>query len=151
MSQKTPKKGKKSLDSQIKLQVMAGSANPSPPVGPALGQKGLNIMDFCKQFNDKTKDYKKGIPLPVVIDVYSDRTFEFIIKTPPASYCIRDALGLKSGSGKPNTEKVGKLSKQQLEDIAKIKQPDLTAAEIKAAMRTVAGTARSMGVDVEEF
>jgi large subunit ribosomal protein L11 len=131
------------------LQVPAGSANPSPPIGPALGQQGVNIMEFCKQFNAQTQKIEKGLPIPVVITVYSDRSFTFIMKTPPASVLIRKALGIEKGSGTPNTSKVGKISRKQLEEIAKTKLPDLTAADLEAAVRTMAGTARSMGVDVE--
>jgi large subunit ribosomal protein L11 len=141
----------KKVTGYIKLQIPAGQANPSPPVGPALGQQGVNIMEFCKAFNAQTQSLEKGLPTPVVITVYSDRSFTFILKTPPASVLICKALGIPKGSGTPNTAKVGKLSKQQCEDIAKVKQPDLTAADLTAAMRTVAGTARSMGVDVEAF
>ncbi len=133
----------------IKLQVPAGKANPSPPIGPALGQRGLNIMEFCKAFNAQTQSLEKGLPTPVVITVYSDRSFTFILKTPPASVLIRKAIGIEKGSGAPNTNKVGRISRKQLEDVAKIKQPDLTAADLEAAMRTIAGSARSMGVDVE--
>lgn len=139
----------KKISGYIRLQVKAGEANPSPPVGPALGQHGVNIMEFCKAFNAKTQNIEKGLPIPVVITVYSDRSFTFITKTPPASVLLRKALGLKSGSGKPNTEKVGKATRAQLEEIAKTKEPDLTAASLDAAVRTIAGTARSMGVDVE--
>ncbi|MDH5175520.1 MAG: 50S ribosomal protein L11, partial [Gammaproteobacteria bacterium] len=131
------------------LQVPAGSANPSPPIGPALGQQGVNIMEFCKQFNAQTQSLEKGLPIPVVITVYSDRSFTFIMKTPPASVLIRKAIGIEKGSGTPNTAKVGKISRKQLEDIAKTKTPDLTAADLEAAVRTIAGSARSMGVDVE--
>jgi large subunit ribosomal protein L11 len=133
----------------VKLQVPAGQANPSPPIGPALGQQGVNIMEFCKQFNAQTQSVEKGLPIPVVITVYSDRSFTFIMKTPPASVLIRKALGLEKGSGTPNTAKVGKISRKQLEEIAKTKTPDLTAADLDAAVRTIAGSARSMGVDVE--
>lgn len=139
----------KKVDSYIKLQVAAGAANPSPPVGPALGQRGLNIMEFCKAFNARTQDYEKGTPIPVVISVYSDKSFTFELKTPPASILIKKTLGLSSGSSRPNTEKVGKISREQLEQIAKTKQPDLTAADMDAAVRTIAGSARSMGIDVE--
>ncbi|HEX4974708.1 MAG TPA: 50S ribosomal protein L11 [Pseudomonadales bacterium] len=139
----------KKVDSYIKLQVAAGAANPSPPVGPALGQRGLNIMEFCKAFNARTQDYEKGTPIPVVISVYSDKSFTFELKTPPASILIKKTLGLSSGSSRPNTEKVGKISREQLEQIAKTKQPDLTAADIDAAVRTIAGSARSMGIEVE--
>jgi large subunit ribosomal protein L11 len=139
----------KKVNGYIKLQVPAGSANPSPPIGPALGQQGVNIMEFCKQFNAQTQKLEKGLPIPVVITVYSDRSFTFIMKTPPASVLIRKALGIEKGSGTPNTSKVGKVSRKQLEEIAKTKMPDLTAADLDAAVRTMAGTARSMGVDVE--
>ncbi|NQD38399.1 50S ribosomal protein L11 [Permianibacter sp. IMCC34836] len=139
----------KKVQAYVKLQVKAGMANPSPPIGPALGQQGVNIMEFCKQFNAQTDKVEKGLPLPVVITVYSDRSFTFITKTPPASVLIKKSLGLESGSSRPNTQKVGKISRAKLEEIAKIKQPDLTAADLEAAVRTVAGTARSMGVEVE--
>lgn len=133
----------------IKLQVPAGSANPSPPVGPALGQHGLNIMEFCKAFNDRTKDVEKGLKLPVVITAFADRSFTFVIKTPPASTLLLKAAGLSKGSGEPNKNKVGKVTRDQIEAIAKQKEPDLTAASLDAAMRTIAGTARSMGIEVE--
>jgi large subunit ribosomal protein L11 len=139
----------KKVNGYIKLQVPAGAANPSPPIGPALGQQGVNIMEFCKQFNAQTQKMEKGLPIPVIITVYSDRSFTFVMKTPPASVLIRKALGIEKGSGTPNSNKVGKISRKQLEEIAKTKQPDLTAANLEAAVRTVAGTARSMGVDVE--
>jgi large subunit ribosomal protein L11 len=139
----------KKVTGYIKLQVPAGAANPSPPIGPALGQQGVNIMEFCKQFNAQTQKLEKGLPIPVIITVYSDRSFTFVMKTPPASVLIRKALGIEKGSGTPNSAKVGKISRKQLEEIAKTKQPDLTAADLEAAVRTVAGTARSMGVDVE--
>ena len=139
----------KKVNGYVKLQVPAGQANPSPPIGPALGQQGVNIMEFCKQFNAQTQAVEKGLPIPVVITVYSDRSFTFIMKTPPASVLIRKALGLEKGSGTPNTAKVGKISRKQLEDIARTKTPDLTAADLDAAVRTIAGSARSMGVDVE--
>ena len=139
----------KKVQGYVKLQVPAGQANPSPPIGPALGQQGVNIMEFCKQFNAQTQQIEKGLPIPVVITVYSDRSFTFIMKTPPASVLIRKSLGLEKGSGAPNTTKVGKISRKQLEEIAKTKQPDLTAADLDAAVRTIAGSARSMGVDVE--
>jgi large subunit ribosomal protein L11 len=139
----------KKVQGYIKLQVPAGSANPSPPIGPALGQQGVNIMEFCKQFNAQTQKMEKGLPIPVIITVYSDRSFTFVMKTPPASVLIRKALGIEKGSGTPNSAKVGKISRKQLEEIAKTKTPDLTAADLEAAVRTVAGTARSMGVDVE--
>ncbi|MGB1011272.1 MAG: 50S ribosomal protein L11 [Thiolinea sp.] len=139
----------KKVDGYIKLQVPAGKANPSPPVGPALGQHGVNIMEFCKSFNAATQSMEVGLPIPVVITVYSDKSFTFITKTPPASILLKKALGLKSGSGRPNTEKVGKVSREQLEEIAKTKEPDLTAADLDAAVRTIAGSARSMGIEVE--
>ena len=139
----------KKVTGYIKLQIPAGQANPSPPVGPALGQQGVNIMEFCKAFNAQTQNLEKGLPTPVVITVYSDRSFTFVLKTPPASVLIRKALGIEKGSGAPNTNKVGRITRKQLEDIAKTKQPDLTAADLEAAVRTVAGTARSMVVDVE--
>ena len=139
----------KKVQGYVKLQVPAGQANPSPPIGPALGQQGVNIMEFCKQFNAQTQSLEKGLPIPVVITVYSDRSFTFIMKTPPASVLIRKALGLEKGSGTPNTAKVGKISRKQLEEIARTKTPDLTAADLDAAVRTIAGSARSMGVDVE--
>ncbi len=139
----------KKVQGYVKLQVPAGQANPSPPIGPALGQQGVNIMEFCKQFNAQTQNLEKGLPIPVVITVYSDRSFTFIMKTPPASVLIRKAIGIEKGSGTPNTAKVGKISRTQLEEIAKTKTPDLTAADLDAAVRTIAGSARSMGVDVE--
>jgi large subunit ribosomal protein L11 len=140
----------KKVQAYIKLQVAAGMANPSPPVGPALGQHGVNIMEFCKAFNAATEKLEKGLPTPVVITVYNDRSFTFVTKTPPASVLIKKALNLKSGSSRPNTQKVGKITRAQLEEIAKTKEPDLTAADLDAAVRTIAGTARSMGVDVED-
>ncbi|MBM5811491.1 MAG: 50S ribosomal protein L11 [Gammaproteobacteria bacterium] len=139
----------KKVTGYIKLQIPAGGANPSPPVGPALGQQGVNIMEFCKQFNAATQSLEKGLPIPVVITVYSDRSFTFIQKTPPAAVLVRKALGLDKGSGTPNTKKVGVITRAQLEQIAKTKMPDLTAADLDAAVRTIAGSARSMGVDVE--
>ena len=139
----------KKVQALIKLQVAAGAANPSPPVGPALGQHGVNIMEFCKAFNAATDKVEKGLPIPVVITVYSDRSFTFITKTPPAAVLIMKAIGLKKGSGRPNTEKVGKITRAQLEEIANMKEPDLTASSMDAAVRTLSGTARSMGVDVE--
>ena len=139
----------KKIETYIKLQVPAGSANPSPPVGPALGQHGLNIMDFCKAFNAQTQSMEANLPVPVVITVYSDKSFTFIIKTPPASFLLRKAAGVPKGSGIPNTEKVGKVNRQQLEEIAQAKEPDLTAADMDAAVRTIAGTARSMGIETE--
>lgn len=141
----------KRITAFIKLQVKAGQANPSPPVGPALGQHGVNIMEFCKTFNAQTQGtYEPGLPLPVIITVYSDRSFTFIIKTPPASYLLLKAAGVPKGSGRPNTEKVGKVKRAAVMEIAKTKMPDLTAADMEAAIRTIAGTARSMGLEVEE-
>ena len=139
----------KQINGYIKLQVPAGAASPSPPVGPALGQHGLNLMDFCNAFNARTNEVEKGLPVPVVITVYEDKSFDFIIKTTPASILIKKAAGLKKGSGTPNSLKVGKVTRAQLEEIAKIKDPDLTAADMDAAVRTIAGTARSMGIEVE--
>ncbi len=139
----------KKVQAYIKLQVPAGQANPSPPVGPALGQHGVQIMEFCKAFNAATQNVESGLPIPVVITVYSDRSFTFITKTPPAAVLILKALGLKSGSATPNSKKVGKMSREQVEEIVKVKEPDLTAADMDAAVRTIAGTARSMGIDVE--
>jgi large subunit ribosomal protein L11 len=133
----------------IKLQVPAGAANPSPPVGPALGQHGVNIMEFCKAFNAKTQSLETGMPTPVVITVYADRSFTFITKTPPAAVLLRKAAGIPKGSGEPNTKKVGSVTRAQLEEIAKLKEPDLTAADMDAAVRTIAGSARSMGLNVE--
>ena len=140
----------KKIVGYIKLQVPAGKANPSPPIGPALGQRGLNIMEFCKAFNAATAKMEPGIPIPVVITAYSDRTFTFITKTPPATILVKKAAGIESGSKRPNTEKVGKvLTRKQLEEIATTKMPDLTAADMDAAVRTIAGSARSMGVRTE--
>jgi large subunit ribosomal protein L11 len=133
----------------IKLQVPAGKANPSPPIGPALGQKGLNIMEFCKAFNAQTQGMEPGLPIPVVITAYADKSFTFIMKTPPATVLIKKAIKLDKGSARPHTDKVGKISRAQLEEIAKLKTPDLTAADMDAAVRTIAGTARSMGVEAE--
>ncbi|MGI9284359.1 MAG: 50S ribosomal protein L11 [Pseudomonadales bacterium] len=133
----------------IKLQVAAGKANPAPPVGPALGQHGVNIMEFCKAFNAQTQSMEPGLPIPVVITVYADRSFTFIMKTPPASVLIRKAVGVAKGSGTPNTHKVGKINRAQLEEIATTKMPDLTAADMDAAVRTIAGSARSAGIEVE--
>jgi len=132
----------------IKLQAMGGAASPAPPVGPALGQHGINIMEFCKSFNAQTQQ-DAGTVIPVVITVYEDRSFTFITKTPPAADLIRKAIGIEKGSGAPNTSKVGKITRKQIEEVATTKQPDLTAADMEAAVRTIAGTARSMGVDVE--
>ncbi|MCK8516762.1 50S ribosomal protein L11 [Methylonatrum kenyense] len=139
----------KKVTAYIKLQVKAGQANPSPPVGPALGQHGVNIMEFCKAFNAQTQEMEAGLPVPVVITVYNDRSFTFITKTPPAAILLLKAAGLKSGSGRPNTQKVGKVTREQLEEIAKTKEPDLNAGDLDAAVRTIAGSARSMGLDVE--
>jgi large subunit ribosomal protein L11 len=139
----------KKIAAYIKLQVKAGEANPSPPVGPALGQRGVNIMEFCKAFNAKTQDVEKGLPLPVVITVYSDKSFTFITKTPPASILLKKATGIKSGSSNPNTKKVGTVTRAQLEEIAKIKMEDLNAANLDAAVKTIAGSAISMGLTVE--
>ena len=139
----------KKIDSYIKLQVPAGKANPSPPIGPALGQRGVNIMEFCKAFNAQTQNVEPGLPLPVVITVYSDRSFTFITKTPPASVLLKKAAGITKGSAVPHTNKVGKVTREQIEEIAKAKSPDLTAASLDAAVRTIAGSARSMGLEVE--
>ncbi|MGD2053404.1 MAG: 50S ribosomal protein L11 [Gammaproteobacteria bacterium] len=139
----------KKVDAYIKLQVGAGDANPSPPVGPALGQHGVNIMEFCKAFNAKTQNMEKGLPVPVVITVYSDKSFTFITKTPPAAILLKKAAGIKSGSGEPHVKKVGKVNRAELEEIANTKMPDLTAADMDAAVRTIAGTARSMGIETE--
>ena len=139
----------KKITAYIKLQVKAQAANPSPPVGPALGQHGVNIMEFCKGFNAATQNMEKGLPIPVVITVYADRSFTFVTKTPPASVLLLKALKLEKGSAVPNKDKVGKITRAQLEEIAKMKQPDLTANDLKAAVRTIAGTARSMGIEVE--
>ncbi len=139
----------KKVEAYIKLQVAAGKANPSPPVGPALGQKGLNIMEFCKAFNAQTQGMEAGMPIPVIITAYSDRSFTFELKTPPASYLLKKAAGITSGSAKPNSNKVGTVNRAQLEEIVKTKQKDLTAASLDAAVRTIAGSARSMGINVE--
>src|ERR1700694_839645 len=139
----------KKVQGYIKLQVPAGSAHPSPPIGPALGQQGVNIMEFCKQFNAQTQKTEKGLAIPVVVTVDSDRSFTFVKKTPPGAGLIGKTIGIEKGSGTPNSAKVGKISRQQLEEIARMKQPDLTAADLDAAVRTIAGSARSMGVDVE--
>ena len=133
----------------IKLQVSAGQANPSPPVGPALGQHGVNIMEFCKAFNAQTQGMEQGLPVPVVITVYTDRSFTFITKTPPASVLLRKAAGIPKGSSEPNKNKVAKITRAQVEEIAKAKEPDLSAADLDAAVRTIAGSARSMGIEVE--
>ena len=139
----------KKIEAYIKLQVPAQEANPSPPVGPALGQHGVNIMEFCKAFNAQTQNVEKGMPVPVVITVYADRSFTFIMKTPPASILLKKAAGIQKGSGRPNLEKVGTVTRAQLEEIVKAKEPDLTAADMDAAVRTIAGSARSMGINVE--
>jgi large subunit ribosomal protein L11 len=138
----------KKVQAYVKLQIPAGKANPSPPVGPALGQQGVNIMEFCKQFNATTQKLEPGMPIPVIITVYSDRSFTFITKTPPATVLIKKAIGLESGSPTPNSKKVGKITRKQLEEIAKIKWPDINAGSMDAAVKTIAGSARSMGVDV---
>ena len=140
----------KKIEAYIKLQVPAGEANPSPPVGPALGQHGVNIMEFCKAFNAKTQNVEKGMPIPVVITVYADRSFTFITKTPPASVLLKKAAGVPKGSGVPNMDKVGKVNRAQLEEIATVKMADLNAADMDAAVRIIAGSARSMGIEVEE-
>lgn len=139
----------KKIDGYINLQVPAGAANPSPPIGPALGQRGVNIMEFCKQFNAATSKLEPGLPTPVIITAYSDRTFTFVTKSTPASVLLKKAAGIQSGSKRPNTEKVGKVTRKQLEDIAKMKEADLTAADLDAAVKTIAGSARSMGLVVE--
>jgi large subunit ribosomal protein L11 len=139
----------KKIDAYIKLQVAAGQANPSPPVGPALGQRGLNIMEFCKAFNAKTKDMEQGTPIPVVITAYSDKSFTFITKTPPATVLLKKAAGIQSGSKTPHTDKVGKVTRKQLEEIAKVKMPDLNANDMDAAVKIIAGSARSMGIETE--
>ena len=139
----------KKIEAYIKLQVPAGQANPSPPVGPALGQHGVNIMEFCKAFNAQTQSMEQGMPIPVVITVYNDRSFTFITKTPPASILLKKAAGVGKGSSVPNRDKVGKVGREQLEEIAKTKMPDLTAADMDAAVRTIAGSARSMGIETE--
>ena len=137
------------IENYIKLQVPAGKANPSPPVGPALGQHGVNIMEFCKAFNAQTQGMEVGIPVPVVISVYNDRSFTFIMKTPPATVLLKKAAGIEKGSGTPNTNKVGKVTRKQLEEIAKVKARDLNAADLDAAVKIIAGSARSMGLEVE--
>jgi large subunit ribosomal protein L11 len=139
----------KKIDAYIKLQVPAGDAKPSPPVGPALGQHGVNIMAFCKSFNAETQDIEKGLPIPVIITVYSDKSFTYVRKTPPAAVLIRKAAGIAKGSGVPNRDKVGKLNREQLEEIAKIKEPDLSSYNMDAAVKIIAGTARSMGVETD--
>ena len=140
----------KKIEAYIKLQVPAGQANPSPPVGPALGQHGLNIMEFCKAFNAETQGMEQGMPVPVIITVFSDKSFSFIKKTPPASILLKKAAGIKSGSGRPHMDKVGKVSRAQLEEIAKIKMVDLSAHDMDNAVRIIAGSARSMGIETEE-
>ena len=140
----------KKVDAYVKLQVPAGQANPAPPVGPALGQHGVNIMEFCKAFNAETQRQEPGLPVPVVITVYSDRSFTFITKTPPASVLLRKAANIDKGSGTPNTDKRGKVTRAQLEEIARVKMPDLTAADLDAAVRTIAGSARSAGIEVDD-
>ena len=139
----------KKIEGYIKLQVPAGQANPSPPVGPALGQHGVNIMDFCKAFNAQTQNVENGLPVPVIITVYNDRSFTFIKKTPPASVLLRKVAKVKKGAGTPNTNKVGKVTREQLEEVANMKWPDLTAADMDAAVRTIAGSARSAGIETE--
>ncbi len=139
----------KKIVGYIKLEIPAGQANPSPPIGPALGQRGLNIMEFCKAFNAQTQGVEPGLPIPVVITAFADKSFTFIMKTPPATILIKKAAGIKSGSARPHTDKVGKLTRAQCEEIAKTKMPDLTAADMDAACRTIAGSARSMGITVE--
>ena len=139
----------KKIEAYIKLQVPAGDAKPSPPVGPALGQHGVNIMEFCKAFNAETQSLESGLPIPVVITVYSDKSFTYIKKTPPASFLLRKAAGLEKGSSEPNKDKVGKVNRNQLEEIAKTKMPDLTAYDIDQAVRIIAGSARSMGIETE--
>lgn len=139
----------KKVQAYVKLQVPAGQANPSPPVGPALGQHGVNIMEFCKAFNAHTQSQEPGLPVPVVITVYADRSFTFVTKTPPAAVLLRKAAGIDKGSGTPNTDKMGKVTREQLEEIARTKMPDLTAADMDAAVRTIAGSARSAGIEVE--
>ena len=139
----------KELETVVKLQVPAGSANPAPPGGPALGQHGLNIQDFCKQFNDKTKDVEKGLALPVVINVYKDRSFDFVVKSTPAAVLLKKAAGIEKGSATPQSNKVGKVTRQQIEEIVKQKEGDLNAAEMDQAVKIISGTARSMGIEVE--
>lgn len=139
----------KKIEAYIKLQIPAGKANPSPPIGPALGQRGVNIMAFCKEFNAATQKVEPGLPIPVVITVYSDKSFTFIMKTPPATILIKKAAGITKGSPRPNTQKVGKITRAQLEEIATTKEPDLTGADLDARVRTIAGSARSMGLEVE--
>lgn len=140
----------KKIVGYLKLQIPAGKANPSPPVGPALGQRGLNIMEFCKAFNASTQGFEPGLPIPVVITAYADKSFTFVLKTPPASILLKKAAGITKGSSKPNLEKVGKVTKSQLEDIAKTKNSDLTGSDLEASVKIIAGSARSMGIEVEE-
>lgn len=140
----------KKIKAIVKLQVAAGKANPSPPIGPALGQQGINIISFCKEFNDKTSNIEVGLPIPVVITIYSDRSFTFITKSPPASVLLKKAAGIKSGSAKPNTEKIGKVNNKQIIEIAKNKAKDMTGADINAIIRSIKGTAKSMGLVIEE-
>lgn len=140
----------KKITAYVKLQVKAGQANPSPPVGPALGQHGVNIMEFCKTFNARTQELEPGLPTPVVITIYNDRSFTFVIKNPPTSILLKKAVGIQSGSATPNTKKVGKVTQAQLEAIAKVKMPDVTAASLEAAVRSVTGTALSMGLEIEK-
>ncbi len=139
----------KKIVGYVKLQVPAGKANPSPPIGPALGQRGLNIMEFCKAFNAQTQGMEPGLPIPVVITAFADKSFTFIMKTPPASILLKKAAGITKGSPKPHTDKIGKVTRAQVEEIAKLKKKDLTAADLEAAVRTIAGSARSMGIVVE--
>lgn len=139
----------KKITGFIKLQVAAGKANPSPPIGPALGQRGLNIMEFCKAFNAQTQSFEPGMPIPVVITAFADKSFTFVMKTPPATFLIKKAAGIQKGSSKPHAEKVGKITRAQAEEIAKVKMPDLTAADMDAAVRTIAGSAKSIGITVE--
>ena len=141
----------KKIVGYIKLQVPAGKANPSPPIGPALGQRGLNIMEFCKAFNAQTQGLEAGLPVPVVITAYADKSFTFVVKTPPAAVLIKKAAKIEKGSARPHTDKVGKITRAQAEQIAKLKMPDLTAADLEAAVRTIAGSARSMGIEVEDM
>ena len=149
MAEKKKSGGKKKIQGYIKLEILAGKANPSPPVGPALGQKGLNIMAFCKAFNDTTSSMEAGQPVPVIITVYEDKSFSFETKTPPVAFLLCKALGIEKGSGEPNKNKVGKVTQKQLREIAEVKMKDLSAYNINMAMKTIAGSARSMGIEVE--
>lgn len=151
MAEKKQKKqaSKDQLSALVKLQIPAGEASPAPPVGPALGQHGLNIPGFCKEFNDRTADFEKGLPIPVIISVYGDKSFTFVLKTPPAAVLLKKAAAVDKGSGRPNSEKVGTVTRAQLEEIVRTKEPDLTAKDMDAAVRTIAGSARSMGLNVE--